>query len=323
MKKRLITRRRALIAGGAVLAGGALTAGGMVLHDRHKRFGRAAMHAVRDHRVELPTSLPRMVIARGGDPAANVRAAVGRIGGMARFVAPTDVIVIKPNVGWERNEAQGANTHPEVVAAVVRLCVEARARRVIVSDCPVKESREAFVVSGIQRAAEAAGAEVIAPEDSSYLTVQVSDRLGTWDVLEPFVTATKVINVPVAKNHALTGVVAGMKNWIGITGKLRIAFHGDLQRSIAELAALMRPTLTVLDATRVLMHNGPQGGSVDDVRRVNTVAVGVDPVALDSWAFGLMGKPALERPEYLRLAEDAGLGKVDYAALSPVEIIAG
>jgi len=306
-----------------VLAGGALTTGGLVLHDRHKRFGRDAGHAVSDHRIELPDSLPRMVIARGADPALNVRAAVERIGGIARFISPADVVVIKPNVGWERIEEQAATTHPGVVAEVVRLCVEARAKRVIVCDCPVKKSRKAFVLSGIQKAAEAAGAEVIAPEDSKYLTVQISERLGTWDVLEPFVTATKVINVPVAKNHALTGVVAGMKNWIGITGKLRVAFHGDLQRSIAELAALMRPTLTVLDATRVLMHNGPEGGSIDDVKQVNTVAVGVDPVAIDSWAFGLVGKPIMERPKYLELGEQAGLGLVDYASLSPVEIVTG
>ncbi len=322
-KRRIITRRRALIAGGTVVAGGALTLGGVVSYDQYKRFGRDALRIIPDHRVKLPASTPKMVIARGADPVLNVRASVERLGGMGRFVTPNDVVVIKPNIGWERTEEQAATTHPEVVAEVVRLCRETRAARVIVSDCPVKNSRKAFLVSGIQKAAADAGAEIIAPEDSQYHTVHISDRLGTWDVLEPFVIATKVINVPVAKNHSLTGVVAGMKNWIGITGKLRMGFHGDLQRSIAELAAMMNPTLTVIDASRVLMHNGPEGGNVEDVKQINAVAAGTDPVALDAWAFGLVGKPVDQMPDYLRLAQESGLGQIDHQALQPLEIITG
>jgi uncharacterized protein (DUF362 family) len=261
-----------------------------------------------------------MVIARGDDPARSVRAAVERLGGMSRFVTPADDVVVKPNVGWDRTPDQGANTHPDVVAEVVRLCRAARAARVIVSDCPVRRSRSAFERSGILAAARSAGAEVIAPEDSRYLTVEISKRLGTWDVLEPFVVATKLINVPVAKHHDLTGVTCGLKNWIGITGKLRVMFHDDIQRSIAELAALMRPTLTIVDASRVLMRHGPVGGSLDDVKPVRTIAAGVDPVALDAWACTLFGSSVL--PGNLSLAEAMGLGKIDFASLAPVEIVA-
>lgn len=319
--KRLLTRRRVLLGIGGVAGAGALGAGGFLLADRYRRFGRRAGHVIPDHRVGLPASVPRIVIARGVDPARNVRAAVERLGGMSRFVTPEDVVVVKPNIGWDRTPEQGANTHPDVVAEVVRLCRDARARRVVVSDCPVRRSRSAFERSGILAAARAAGAEVVAPEDSRYIPVEVSERLGTWDVLEPFVVATKVINVPVAKHHDLTGVTCGLKNWIGITGKLRVMFHDDIQRSIAELAALMRPTLTVVDASRVLMHHGPVGGSLDDVKPVRTVAAGVDPVALDAWACSLFGGGAL--PENLHLAAAMGLGQVDFAALAPVEIVAG
>jgi uncharacterized protein (DUF362 family) len=304
-----------------VAGAGVLGAGGFFLNDRYRRFWRRAEHVIPDHRVGLSAAVPRMVIARGLDPARNVRAAVERLGGMDRLVGPADVVVIKPNIGWDRAPEQGANTHPEVVAEVVRLCREARAGRVIVSDCPVAESRRAFERSGILAAASAAGAEVIAPEDSRYLAVEVSERLGTWDVLEPFVIATKVINVPVAKHHDLTGVTVGLKNWIGITGKLRLMFHDDLQRSIAELAALMRPTLTIVDASRVLMEHGPVGGNPADVKPVRTIAAGFDPVALDAWACSLFGKAAL--PASLPLAAAMGLGQVDFGALAPVEIVAG
>ena len=322
-KKRLFTRRRILIAGGSVLATGALGGGGFLLYDHQLRFGREATKTIADHRVEIPSTSPRLVIAHGTDPARNVHAAVQRMGGMKRFIGSDDVVVIKPNIGWERTPAQAANTHPDVVSQVVRECLDAKPKRVIVCDCPVNKARPAFERSGIMAAALEAGAEVILPEESTYHTVQISPRLGTWDVLEPFILATKLINVPVAKHHSLTGVTAGMKNWIGITGKLRVMFHDEIQRSIAELAALMRPTLTVVDASRVLMESGPQGGSLSAVKQIGAVAVGVDPIALDAWAFSLFGLGVGQVAESLRLGQEMGLGKVDFKALAPVEIEVG
>jgi uncharacterized protein (DUF362 family) len=317
--RRGVTRRRVLIGASGLVGAGALGAGSFLLERYLQRFARSAEMAIPDHRVALPTTSPRMVIARGPDPGRNARAAVERLGGMERFVGPSDIVLIKPNIGWDRTAEQGANTHPLVVAELVRMCADARCRRVIVSDCPVRRSRLAFERSGILAAAREAGAEVLAPEDSRYVKVEISKRLGTWDVLEPFVIATKIINVPVAKHHDLTGVTAGLKNWIGITGKMRIELHKDLQRSIAELAALMRPTLTVVDASRVLMQHGPQGGSLADVKPVRTLAAGVDPVALDAWACSLFGPASL--PANLRLAAEMGLGSLDYAALAPVEVV--
>jgi uncharacterized protein (DUF362 family) len=318
------TRRRVLrgiaIGAGGLVSASVLGVGGVLLHDRHLRFARGTVRVVPDHRVELPATTPRLVIARGVDPARNVRAAVERLGGMGAFVGPADVVVIKPNIGWDRSAEQGANTHPDVVGEVVRLVRAARPRRVIVADCPVRRSAPAFERSGIGAAARAAGAEVFMPEDAPHLPVYVSKRLGVWDILEPFVVATKVINVPVAKHHPLTGVTCGLKNWFGITGKLRMTLHEDVQRSIAELAALMRPTLTIVDATRILMENGPVGGNPADVKPVRTVAAGTDPVALDAWAMSFFSGPL---PGNLPLAAAMGLGRLDWKSLEPVELVTG
>jgi uncharacterized protein (DUF362 family) len=264
-----------------------------------------------------------MVIARGEDPARVARAVVERMGGIERFVSPGDAVLIKPNIGWRRSPEQAANTHPEVVAELVRICKAARAGRVMVSDCPVQNSRAAFLTSGIYHAAGAAGAEVIVPEESRHVPVKISDRLGTWDVLEPFVQATKIINVPVAKHHAETWATGGMKNWIGITLKMRMMFHNDINKSIAELAALMRPTLTILDASRVLMRHGPQGGSFADVKQVNAVAASLDPVAVDAWGCSLLGSTRATLPPYLDIGQRMGLGTTDWKGLEPQEITTG
>ena len=125
--RKIFTRRRVLVGLGAAAGTAGLAVGGLYGYDRYRRFGRKVEASVADHRVELPATAPRMVIARGLDPARSVRAAVERMGGMSLFVTPADVVVVKPNMGWDRTAAQGANTHPEVVAEVVRLCREARA----------------------------------------------------------------------------------------------------------------------------------------------------------------------------------------------------
>jgi uncharacterized protein (DUF362 family) len=187
----------------------------------------------------------------------------------------------------------------------------------------VRTSRPAFVRSGILAAAQEAGAEVVIPEESSYRRVLVSERLGVWDIVEPFVVATKIINVPVAKYHSLIGLSAGMKNWLGITNKLRLNFHNDLQLSIAELAALMRPTLTMVDATRMMMSGGPEGGSPDDVKPVNALVASLDPVAADAWAWLQLGPARTAAPAYLRFAQEMQLGTVDFESLQPIELTAG
>jgi len=322
-KRRLLTRRRFLVAGGSLVAVGGLGFGGYVSYGHRQRFGRQALDIIPDHRIDLPAAIPRMVVARGSDPAVNVRAAIERLGGLRNLLTPEDTVLIKPNIGWQRPPEHAANTHPDVVAEIVRLCREAGPRRVIVTDCPIRKSRAAFEWSGILEASAAAGAEVIIPEDSSYRPVLISKRLGTWDILEPFVTATKIINVPVAKSHNLMGSSAGMKNWIGITTKLRFLFHNDIDASIAELALLMKPTLTVIDATRVLMHGGPAGGSRAAVNPYGAVAAGFDPVALDAWAASIFKSSTASTPEFLQIAERMGLGSADFRALQAPEIITG
>jgi uncharacterized protein (DUF362 family) len=112
-------------------------------------------------------------------------------------------------------------------------------------------------MSGLREAAERAGARVLLPSEAGTQSVRVSASLGNWPVFKPLVEADKILNVPVAKHHGSSRVTAGMKNWFGITLHERARFHVALDQTIAELAALVRPSLTIVDATRVLMRNGP------------------------------------------------------------------
>ena len=120
-----------------------------------------------------------------------------------------------------------------------------------------------------------------------------------------------MINVPLVKHHSLARATMGMKNWIGALVGRRPTLHQRLAQCTAELGAALRPTLTVVDATRVLTGGGPTGGSLALVREVRQVAVATDPVAADAWAGSLLELGPRELP-HLEIAARLGLGTTDW-----------
>jgi len=286
---------------------------GLWLRSRSRRpeaAGAVSFH--KNFTVPADPARPELVIARGDRPRELVQKALDPLGGIRRFVARGDVVVVKPNMAWDRGPELAANTNPEVVGEVVRMCREAGAGRVIVTDVSTHDARSAYQRSGIAAAARADGAEVIFPDERKFREVNLQgETLTDWPVFEPFLDADKVINLPIAKHHSLTGATLGMKNWYGILGGQRHRLHQRIHESLADLASFMRPTLTILDAYRVLIRNGPVGGSTADVELRKTLVAGTDPVAVDAWAAWTFWAIDPPRMRYLRLAEDRGLGKMD------------
>jgi uncharacterized protein (DUF362 family) len=281
----------------------------------------AAAEADVDHRVPDRPDLPEMAVSQGeaAAPTALVERAIADMGGMGRFVARGDTVVVKPNIAWDRLPEHAATTNPEVVAAIVRLCLQAGAGSVIVTDVSCNDAEACFDRSGIAAAARAAGAEVVLPHSRFFTRVNLRGAtLGEWPVLQPFLDATKLINVPIAKHHSLTGVTLGMKNWYGLIGGDRNRLHQRIHESIVDLTSFAKPTLTVMDAYRILARNGPTGGDVDDVEMKHTMVASVDPVAVDAYAAQAWWGLAAPRVPYLRLAEQRGLGRMDFASLRTV-----
>jgi uncharacterized protein (DUF362 family) len=304
-----LTRREAVVRlTQAGLAAAAVGTGSLFFAGR--RVALAAPPAIRDWRAAGEPL--RAFAARGDDPAANVRRALAALGGMERFVKRGEVVLLKPNVGWDRLPAQAANTDPEVVAEVVRQARAAGAAQVIVADISCNDPRRCFARSGIREAAEKAGAEVLDGSQMRLAAAGLSGAAAGLEVFEPLLRADRVINLPVAKHHGLSRVTLGMKNWFGVLGQGRNRLHQDIDRCVAELGATFRPTLTVIDATRVLLGNGPQGGSLSDVKALGAVAVGTDPVLLDAWGARQLGVDP-RTLGFIAEAERRALGKADPA----------
>jgi uncharacterized protein (DUF362 family) len=257
------------------------------------------------------TSVPTLTAVEGESPAAITKEAIAVLGGMRRFVGKGDKVVIKPNIGWDRTPEMAACTNPEVVKTLVELVLEAGAKKAIVIDNTTNQAKRCYVRSGIQEAVKQAGGDMLFVDDYRVKKTALKGAwLKEWDVVLDVIEADKVINVPIAKHHSLCRLTLGMKNWLGATGGARNQFHQDLDHAVVDLAAFFKPELTVLDAYRILVRNGPQGGRLSDTQLMKTVVAGTDPVAVDAMGATFFNVAPRELP-YLGLARERGLGEFD------------
>ena len=259
-------------------------------------------------------------IVKGEDRAKTLSKAIELLGGIDRFIKPGDIVVIKPNVGFATPPILGATTHPDVISAVVKLCYEKKASKVIVTDNSINDPSSCFTISGIARAAASAGAEVVLPKSSyfSNLTLAGGTLIKDWPVYcEPFAKADKLIGIAPLKNHDRSAASMTMKNWYGLLGGRRNVFHQDINNIIAELSMLVKPTLVILDGTVTMMTNGPTGGSVSDLKKTNTMIASCDMIAADAFGGTFLNLKPADLP-YLGIAEKAGVGTIDYESLKPL-----
>jgi uncharacterized protein (DUF362 family) len=254
-------------------------------------------------------------VSHQGSPEALARAAVNGLGGMGRFVGRGDVVVVKPNIAWDRVPEQAANTNPEVVKAVVRLCLERGAKQVRVFDRSCNEPRRCYRQSGIEEAVRSLGdpaALVVQVDESQMVPRTVKTSGATWMLYRGIFEADKRINVPIAKHHNAARLTMSLKNIMGVVGGNRGNVHHDLDHNIAELNTLVTWDLIVLDAVRILTAHGPQGGRTQDVKQLDTIAAGTDPVAIDAWGATLFGITGADVPHIVHSSR-LGLGEIDLA----------
>ncbi len=255
-------------------------------------------------------------VARGENVPAMVKAAVGAIGGIGRFIRRGDVVLVKPNVAFERAAPLGATSSPEVLTALIQLVREAGASEIRVADNPIESPESCFVRSGIRLAALEAGARVYLPTPSDFRTLATpgATHIARWPFFwRPFQGVTKVIGVAPVKDHNLCRASMTTKNWYGLLGGRRNQFHQDIHGIIADLALMLRPTFVLLDGTRVLFRSGPTGGSLADVRSGGTIVASTDSLAADAFGWDeLLERKGEALPAYFAKAAERGLGKPDW-----------
>jgi len=258
---------------------------------------------------------PPLAVRKGQDIPFLVRETINALGGAENFVKQGDVVVVKPNIGWDRTVELAANTHPEVVKTLVQLCLEAGAKQVRIFDRTCNDERRCYMQSGIRPALEAIRSDRVSIEyidrrSFKELAIKGGRAFDRWEFYLPVIEADRLINVPIAKHHSISRLTLGMKNLMGVIGGNRGRLHHDIAESLSDIASVIHSDLTVVDATRILTANGPQGGRLQDVRKLDTLIASPDIVAADAYAATLFGLSPTQVPTVVAAAR-RGLGVMD------------
>ena len=264
----------------------------------------------------------KVVAVRGGEPEALFRKGIAELGGITAFVRPGQKVVVKPNIGWDRAPEYGANTHPGLVAEIVRQCIAAGASQVEVFDHTCNSWERCYRNSGIADAVTQAGGKMVEAHDrDSYREVSrpAAGSMKTALIHRAILDADVFINVPILKHHGGAKVTAALKNFMGLVWDRQYMHAHNLDQCIADAALYRKPDLNVIDAYRIMPTNGPRGVTLNDVRTVKYQILSTDIVAADVLACKLLRtKP--EDVRYVALAAKHGLGTADESRIDVVRL---
>lgn len=261
--------------------------------------------------AEAATQSSVMAIAKKGTPAQLVNNAVNALGGIGKFVKKGQSVCIKPNLAWDTPPSGAANVNPAVLLAVIQLCEKAGASRITVIEHSCDNAAVTFKSSGAQDVVAKTKARLISADKESYykeINVPKGKTLKKDMVLKDIFSSDVFINLPVCKVHGGSVVTASMKNLMGANWDRGYWHRAGLHQCIADLSTAVKPDLIILDAVNILLTNGPKGPG--EVKKVNQVIAGVDPVAIDTYAAKLLGKDPKDI-DYIKAAAALGVGTMD------------
>jgi len=256
----------------------------------------------------------RVVVVHGTDIPKMIAAGIAKMGGWARFIKPGSKVALKPNLAWKSTPEQGANTHPDIVRAIILAAEAQKAAKITIPENTCAPETESFPASGIETALKGTSAKLYRPKPADYVKVDVpqgkicKSAKVTRDLLE----ADCLVNIPVAKHHGGATLSLSMKNWMGaVDNKTRRSWHRDgLHQCIADFSTRLKPHLVVIDATRIMLDHGPQGPG--KLAHPHEIVFSTDPAAADAYATTLFGKKPAD-VGHVRIAGEMGVGCVDLA----------
>jgi uncharacterized protein (DUF362 family) len=302
-------KRREFMRAGAV-AGAAALAGGL--------------RAQRQPDPKSPRlASPDLAVVTGEDRVPAVNKGLEALGGMRRFVPAGSSVGLLVNAPswWTR---PGSHTHPDLTLAVILAALDAGAKEIQYLIDPLASYWKRAPLAA-RYAAEIASVKKCS---ANYVETAVAKNkhLKKTSVVKEFLDCDVFVNLPIIKHHVGVGMSGNLKNLMGVnTNASNQFFHAGsgakgeyddvpfLAQCIADLNTLRRPDLCVADATEFLLTNGPAGPG--ELRRLNKVVLGTDPVAVDAYCAPFVG---LEAASVLMIARSAewGLGQMDVTRLA-------
>lgn len=266
---------------------------------------------------------PDLIALMGGAPEMMLAKAIGEAGGIGKYVKKGDRVVIKPNIGWDKAPEMAANTNPQLVGALVSMCMVAGAKEVLVFDHTCDNWKASYTNSGIEKAVRDAGGKMIPGNDEGmYQEISLPNAviLKQVKVHKAILDCNVWFNMPVLKNHGGPKMTVSMKNLMGIVWDRRFFHANNLHQCIADIATIkQKPALNIVDAYRTMKTNGPQGKGLADVVETKALFLSKDMVAVDTAAikfFSQIREMNLDDVQYLAMAQTQKVGTMDLASLN-------
>ena len=234
------------------------------------------------------------------------------------FGKDVKTVALKVNAAWARTPEEGANTHPDLMDVFIEESKKGGVKKVLIPEHPCNNAKIAFKRSGLESVAKSHKCKMIdlKREQKSFREVQIPNgkKLKSAEVASEFIDADAVVNIPVAKHHSGATLSIAMKNWMGAIKDRRHWHRTDLHQCIADFATFMKPTWTIVDATRCMLDSGPQGPA-KELKVPNLLIVSKDQVAADAYASSIF-HDSPHAVKYLRIAEETGIGTVDRSKMN-------
>jgi len=259
-----------------------------------------------DKGVTAPKREDEITVVEGDNLSAQVREAIRLLGDIEKFVKRGDRVILLPN---PQGRGPGASTNADMVYEVVRLCKEAGAASVTASSVhgPWRWSSTQIV----EKVEQAGGKMKYSDSSKDWVTVNVPGGRVRKKVtiIKDAIENDVLINIPVFKDHYATRVTGTLKNLMGLNSDSGSFHQGEayLHQAIIDLASVIPPHLCIVDATTILVENGPFGPG--RVAHPKKVYAGTDLVAIDSLCCGLL-KINPTDVLHIKLAHESGLGQI-------------
>jgi len=215
-----------------------------------------------------------------------VQRGIELIGGVKRFAAPGERILLKPNWILAVEPDRHATTHPAVFRAVCETFLEGGVE-LCYGDSPGGRMTE----HETRKAAEATGFLEI----GNVLDIPLADFVNSKKIItsqQEFIIAKGaldcdgIVSLPKLKTHGFLKLTGAVKNQLGcVPGSRKHVYHRDLQkpadfaRMLLDLNRLLQPRLYIMDGIIGMEGNGPMSG---DPKKMNVLLFSSDPIALDA-----------------------------------------
>lgn len=265
---------------------------------------------------ETAATAAAVYVVHGKDIPKMLEAGIAKFGGWDAFFKPGMKVAIKPNVAWNSTPEQGGNTHPDLVRACV-LAAEAKgASKITLPENTCHPEKSTFKASGVEECLKGTKARLYRPAKDDYQQVDIpkGKTAKTANVPKDILECDCLINMPVAKHHSGATLTLAMKNWMGsVSNEDRRAWHRDgLPQCIADFNTFIKPKLTIIDATRIMLTKGPQGPG--DLEHPDELIFSTDPVAADAYAATLFKKKPFD-VKYIEIGHEMGIGCGDLSKI--------